>query len=117
MDTYQRGIVLGVHFGGLKKCPGGYRFVDHVNAEESDIKALLVGDVPYDSIVEVNMDGDEYYYFPHIYCYFDFDGQPYERLWFCEKIDQDHGHPYFKHIADYDDVVRNNPTDGPLHFW
>ena len=54
---------------------------------------------------------DKYYYFPHIYCHFDFKGEPYERLWFCEKIDEPHGHPYFKHLADYKDVVANNPSD------
>lgn len=116
MDTYERGIVLCLRIGGLVKCDGGFRFADYVNGEEADITAWLMGDVPYDSIEAVNMDGDKYYYFPHIYCYFDFNGQPYERLWFCEKIDQPHGHPYFKHIADYDDVVANNPPEGTLHF-
>jgi len=111
LDTYERGIVLGLRFGGLVECDGGYRFADWVNGEKADIRVLLMGDVPYDSIEAVNMVGDKYYYFPHIYCHFDFNGEPYERLWFCEKIDEPHGHPYFKHIADYKDVVANNPAD------
>jgi len=111
LDTYERGIILGLRYGGLVECEGGYRFADWVNGEKADIRVILMGDVPYDSIEAVNMDGDKYYYFPHIYCHFDFNGEPYERLWFCEKIDEPHGHPYFKHIADYKNVIANNPED------
>ncbi|MGH9962598.1 MAG: hypothetical protein ACREBC_36700, partial [Pyrinomonadaceae bacterium] len=117
LDTYERGIVLCLRIGGLKECEDGYRFVDYANNEKADITAWLMADVPYDSIAAVNMDGDKYYYFPHIYCYFDFGGgEPYERKWFCQKIDQPHGHPYFKQIAEYHEVAANNPTEGPLYF-
>jgi len=116
IDTYDRGILLGLRYGGLKECEAGYRFVDFVNEEKSDCTVLLVGNVPYDSIAEVNMDGDEYYNYPHIYCNFDFDGQPYEKLWFAERKYLSETHPYYAKVADYADVVRNNPTDGELFF-
>lgn len=116
VDTYERGIVLCLRIGGLKERDDGYRFVDYTNNEGADITAWLMADVPYDSIEAVNMGGDKCYYFPQIYCYFDFHGEPYERKWFCQKIDQPHGHPYFKHIADYDKVVANNPNEGLLYF-
>ena len=116
IDTYDKGVLLGLGYGGLKECDGGYRFVDFVNEEKSDRTALLVANVRYDSIAEVNLDGDEYYNFPHIYCHFDFNGQPYERMWFAEQKQITETHPYFEKIADYDDVVRNNPTDGKLYF-
>jgi hypothetical protein len=116
LDTYERGIVLGLRIGGLVRCGDGFRFNDYVNGEKSDITAFLMGDVPYDSIAAVNLEGDEYYYFPHIYCHFDFSGEPYERKWFCEKVDQPHGHPYFKLLAEYDDVIANNPVEGTLDF-
>lgn len=116
LDTYERGIVLGLRIGGLVRCDGGFRFNDHINGEKSDITAFLMGDIPYDSIVAVNMEGDEYYNFPHIYCNFDFSGEPYERKWFCEKINQSHGHPYFKLLAEYEDVISNNPMEGTLNF-
>lgn len=117
LDIYERGIVLCLGIGGLIECDNGYRFVDPANGEKANVKAWLMGDVPYDSIEAVNMDGDQYYHFPHIYCYYDYNGEPYERLWFCEKIDQPHGHPYFKHIAEYGDVVANNPKDRTLNFF
>jgi len=116
IDTYDKGIRLGLRYGGLKECEGGYRFVDFVNEEESDRTVLLIGDVPYDSIAEVNLDGDEFYNFPHIYCHFDFGGEPYERLWFAERKELTETHPYFEKVAEYDEVTRNNPTDGKLYF-
>ena len=116
IDTYDKGVLLGLRYGGLKECAGGYRFVDFVNEEKSDRTALLVANVPYDSIAEVNLEGDEYYNFPHIYCHFDFDGQPYKSMWFAERKQITETHPYFEKIADYEDVVRNNPTEGKLYF-
>ncbi|MEQ8270802.1 hypothetical protein [Algiphilus sp.] len=116
VDLYERGIVLCLRIGSLVEDDDGYRYRDHVNGEEGDIKAWLMADVPYDSIEAVNIDGDRHYYFPHIYCHFDFKGQPYERLWFAEKIDQPHGHPYFRHIADHADVEAKNPNQGVMYF-
>lgn len=116
MDTFERGIVVALRAGQLKKLDAGYRYVDYANDEKGDLNALLMGDIPYDAIEAVNMDGDKYYYYPHIYCYFDFEGEPYERLWFSQKIDQAHGHPYFEHLADYDDVIANNPSEGKFYF-
>ena len=102
--------------GSLVECENGYRYRDYVNGEEGDVTAWLMADVPYDSIEAANMKGDRFYYFPHIYCHFDFNGEPYERLWFAERIDQPHGHPYFRPLADYADVEKNNPNPGVLHF-
>jgi hypothetical protein len=117
VDAYDKGIVVCLRIGGLKEVEGGYLFVDYVNDEPSDTTAWLMGNIPFDSIAEINFDGDEYYYFPHIYCHFDFNGEPYEKLWFAHKIDQPHGHPYFKELATYDEVKRNNPMDGDLSFY
>lgn len=117
IDTYERGICLGLRYGGLKACEGGYRFVDYVNDEAADRTVLLIGNVPYDSIVEVNLDGDKIYGYPHIFCHFDHAGEPYERLWFAERKQLTETHPYFELVAEYEDVKRNNPTDGELHFF
>lgn len=116
LDTYEKGIVLGLTMGSLKTVDGGYRYVDHANGERGDVSASLMADVPYDSIEAVNMEGDEYYHYPHIYCYNDFNGEPYERKWFAQEIKLPHGHPYFKQIATYEDVARRNPKEGPLYF-
>jgi len=84
--------------------------------EQGDITVLLVGEIPYDSIVEVNWEGDEYYSFPHIYCHFNHNDEPYERLFYCEKIDMGHGHTYYKEVAIYNDVKENSKGSGTEYF-
>ncbi len=115
IETYNKGVRVGLRYGGLKASDDGYRFVDFVNEESSDRRVLLLGEIPYDSIATVNLEGDEIYPYAHIYCHFDFDGQPYERLWFGERIEVGTSF-YYEFVASYEDVTRNNPTDGPLHF-
>ena len=115
VDMYERGIVLCLRIGGLKESEDGYRLVDYVNNEPADFTAWLMANVPYDSIAAINFEGDKYYHYPHIFCYYDFNGEPYERKWFAQKVDQPHGHPYFKEIASYEEVARNNP-EGQLWF-
>jgi len=107
LETYTKGVRVGLQVVGLKECEAGYRFVDYKTKEESDLRAYLVGEIPFDSIVTVNWEGDEYYYFPHIYCHFNIDGEPYEKLMYCEKVDMGNGIDYYKEISDYNSV-RNN---------
>jgi hypothetical protein len=112
LDTYHRGILVGLRFGSLKECPDGYRLRDYINGEEGDIKLFLVGEIPFKSIETVNMDGDEYYPYPHIFCHFDHNGEPYERLFFCEEISKTNGHPYYKEIVSYESVMINSKAFG-----
>lgn len=106
LDTYDKGITLCIAIQGLNKCGEGYRRTNSRSGESADYNALLMADIPYDSIEAVNIEGDEYYSFPHIYCYFDFNGEPYERKWFAEQINQSHGHPYFRELCSYESVYR-----------
>ncbi len=41
----------------------------------------MIGNIPYDNIVEVDLEGDEFYNFPNFYCEFNNLGQPYEEVW------------------------------------
>jgi hypothetical protein len=40
----------------------------------------VVGHIPYDSIVAVDWEGSAEFSGPHVYCHFDFDRQPYEKV-------------------------------------
>jgi hypothetical protein len=103
---YHRGVEVFLRIITLKheEEHEGWRYAHH--EEEGAFNAFLVGRIPFDRIKYVNWDGDEYYYFPHIYC--DFLGrpkEPYEELLFFVK--QEVGETtYFTEIADYKSVKR-----------
>ena len=44
----------------------------------SQISTFLIARIPYENIVETDVDGDQYYPQPHIYCRFAHGGEPYE---------------------------------------
>jgi len=116
LATYHRGIMVGLRFGTLTICTNGYRYTNYNAGEEGDIKVHLIGKISYDSIETVNFNGDEHYYFPHIYCYYDHDGEPYEQLIYCEEKDMGSGHLYYKEIAKYKDVKNNSIGTGAEYF-
>ena len=61
----------------------------------SKIKVLRNRLIPYDAIVEYDIDGDEYYNFPHIYCDFKFYGTPYEGKVYRILSDKRNVHSYY----------------------
>ncbi|MDD4962609.1 MAG: hypothetical protein PHI11_01675 [Gallionella sp.] len=108
LDTYHKGIKVGLGWEGLIKCPHGLRKEDYKADEHGEIKAMLTGEIPYDFIESMNVDGDEYYYLPHIFCHFANKGDPYERLFYTQKVDTGNGHFYWKEIATYEEVKSNS---------
>lgn len=69
---------------------------------------MLTGEIPYDFVKTMNVDGDEYYYLPHIFCHFAHKGEPYERLFYTQEVDMGNGHSYWKEIATYEEVKLNS---------
>jgi hypothetical protein len=59
-------------------------------ADEDVSKFFIVGRVPFDAIVSIDWDGDEYYPVPHIYCWFDQSDGPYESVVLYEPGYQGH---------------------------
>lgn len=106
LETYTKGVKVLLQIGSLTKTDGDLRYTDRKAGEKGDIKAFLIGGIPFDSIVAVNWEGDEYYYFPHIYCHFNHGGEPYERLIFCEEVDMGNGYTYHKEIAEYEEIQK-----------
>ena len=107
LDTYHAGIKVGLGWEGLVESPSGLRKPDYKKGEQGSLTVMLMGEIPYDFIETMNADGDEYYYLPHIYCHFANKGEPYERLYYAEKVDMDHGHEYWKELLPYADVASN----------
>src|SRR5262249_32120801 len=105
IDTYERGFMAGLSWYGLitDQKTGDLRYPDDKKGEQSDVNLMLTGYIPYENVESVDWEGDKYYSYPHIYCYFDFKGVPYERMGFCDRREL-HGHEYFTEIADYNAV-------------
>ena len=116
LDTYKRGARIGLRIGNLTECENGYRYTDYKAGEKGDIRAFFIGEIPYESIVAVNWDGDEFYYFPHIYCHFNHNGEPYERLVYCREIEMGNGHKHYSDIAEYESVKLNSDSFGVEYF-
>ena len=108
--------MLGLRRSSLQSHDGSYRFVDHANGEIGDTPACLLAEVPYSAIESVDMDGDERYHFPHIYCYFDFKGEPYKRKWLASEHVNMQGRSYCTELCDYDNAKKNTPQEGETYF-
>ena len=87
--------------GGCLPHSSSGSFRDYKSRESAPVKAWLVGEIPFETIEEVNWSGDEYYPYPHIFCHFDNGTEPYERLVLCDKREVGEGLEYFKELAAY----------------
>ena len=51
-----------------------------VKGHESVVKLDEFGRIPYENIIEYDIDGDEYNRFPHLYCDYPCGSNPYEEI-------------------------------------
>jgi hypothetical protein len=112
IDTYEKGIMLGLGTYALvyDEQKGVYYYPP--NGGRGNTKLMFTGFVLFENIQSVDWDGDQYYSYPHIYCYFDGkDKQPYERLSFCERRTLDE-HTYFTEIVPLEEVRRETKRRG-----
>lgn len=112
VDTYHEGIQVVLSGTTLIEKDDKFFLADY--GTENSFSAWLVGEIPYEYIEAVNFEGDEYYPYPHIYCYFQNKGEPYKRLIYCNDIDMGHGGTYYKEIAEYYDVQRDSRSQKKL---
>jgi hypothetical protein len=106
IDTYDKGIMVGLGWDGLVRDGNGWRYADTENGERSEVTWMRTGYIPYENIESVDWSGDDYYGYPHVYCYFDIiKGGPYERVAFCERRDNE-GWEFYTEITDYNSVRR-----------
>ncbi len=117
-NLYHRGVQVILNVGDVTLCDDGtYRFCDRSKGENGDERVFLIGEIPFSNIVTVNFDGDEYDYFPHIFCHFsEPKGEPYERLIICKKIEISHGHVYYSHIELFEKIQKNSEKHGVKYF-
>jgi hypothetical protein len=108
VGTYHRGIQVGLSWEGLKRTKDGtgFRRTNYKAGETGDVTGALLGLIPFENVENIDRDGDEYYGFPHIYCFFSHRKQPYEHLGYYTQTTPPHGIPFFTEIATYDSVRR-----------
>jgi hypothetical protein len=72
---------------------------------KGDEIVLIVGRIPFDSIVEIDWAGDEHYSDPHFYCWFEHKEGCYESIEVYRKAYRDIHPGYWQHL----DGVRFKP--------
>ncbi len=102
MGTYLNGILLGLRWTYVKEEDGKWKEYGSRPPEDA-IKVMLLAQVPYEAIESFNPDGDEYYALPHVFLHFDYNGEPYEKLFYGEERQLDPRFPrYYSEIAEYE---------------
>ena len=82
-DFYFNGLEFVIWLDlGVVDTRGGWAVIEPNQTFDAsqyrETKMLRLARIPYSSIVEIDMEGDEYYSQPHLYCRFANGGQPYE---------------------------------------
>lgn len=90
--TYHKGISFYIHVDEIliNKQTGKWKKSDYKKSVTNDwlkINAFAIGNIPYDNIVDIDYEGDEFYPYPHIYCEFNNLGEPYEEVWYMPTDD------------------------------
>jgi hypothetical protein len=97
--------MVGLRWVGLAEEEEGWRLGDYQAENDRMINLMLTGFIPYENIEMIDWDGDQYYSYPHVYCYFDFKGEPYERLAYCRKGELSEHHIFYTEVAEYHSVI------------
>lgn len=117
VGTYHRGILVAHSWGTLTECETGWRFTNLAAGETGDLKVMMISSTPYEYIENVDWPGDEYFDYPHIYCFFDWKKQPYEKTAFYTETKPFSGNPpFFTEVATYDDVRKRSKKLGINNF-
>lgn len=107
MGTSNDGVLLGLRWTILIQEDGEVCEAKGVRGADGR-KVILLGELPYEAIESVNFDGDKYYNKPHIFCHFDYSGEPYRRLFYGEEFRLYPGSPW--HYSEVAEYVHKRPT-------
>lgn len=116
VQTYERGFMVCLSIGKLVSIgEDKWRYRDWLKDEDGE-KFWCIGFIPYESIVDVDWNGDKYYDYPHIVCHFDQSKkQPYERVMLCREWKFDKT-PQFTEVVDVQTVQKSSKKYGLKYF-
>lgn len=87
---YHNGIEVYLRvLSGVIDDEGNWSIVDYSHSPEAGyhpIQVIMLGRIPYRNIVEYDLEGDDYYSEPHVYCTFADAGEPYENIIFRRGV-------------------------------
>jgi hypothetical protein len=109
VGTYHRGILVALRWGTLTKHEDGqhWRFTNHAAEEQGDLTVVLLGNIPYENIDNVDWEGDEYYGYPHLYCFFaHHHKEPYEHTGFYTETKMPDALPSYHEVVSYTEARR-----------
>lgn len=105
VGTYHRGIRVALQVVGIEHdTPDTWRLCDPMQSSPEGV-AMCVGLLPWENVEMIDWSGDEYYMYPHIYCYFDEKHTfptPFEKRELCEIRSNNNRTTYHSVIEDYD---------------
>ncbi|ERI11819.1 hypothetical protein [Aneurinibacillus aneurinilyticus] len=84
-DFYYNGIrvITGIRELVIDE-EGNWDFIKNYNEKISEryfrVNALEIGNIPFSNIIEYDINGDEFYIYPHLFCDFSNQGHPYESI-------------------------------------
>jgi hypothetical protein len=119
LGTYHRGIQIGLGFNSLKRTPDGKSWYMTRDRSHRDINAICVGRIPYDRIVVIDWNGDEFYGDAHIYCrYLGWRPAPCEELVFCEEHIEDYPgpHSWYDELVSHAEALKATKRHEPNYF-
>lgn len=99
---YHRGFEVKLALAQVVLSKTEAREAEHGKGDEI---VLIVGRIPFDSIVEIDWAGDEHYSDPHFYCWFEHKEGCYESIEVYRKANRDIHPSYWQHL----DGVRFKP--------
>ncbi len=117
--TYHRGILVGLNYWEMNQNSDGVwrRHIPEIDSN-FELTCLLIGKIRYENIEMINWEGDEYYSDPHIYCHFvERKGQPYEGLYYGERVEMGNGHIYFREIEEYEKAKKASKAARKISLW
>jgi hypothetical protein len=118
LDTLHDGVLVAFHWQKLVEVAGEtYRVAKPDEHDDpTTIKVVLAAIIPYYLIEEIEIDGDEYYRFPHVYCHFSLKKQPYKSIEFYEERQAEgFPKPYFVQVGEFKKIAKLSRKAGIKH--
>lgn len=115
LDTLHDGVLVAIRWQTLVEVSNQTYRVAKPDEQDGSatIKVVLAAIIPYYLIEQIEIEGDEYYRFPHIYCHFKLKKQPYKSIQFYEERQADgSSKPYFVQFGEFKKIAKLSKKAG-----